>query len=89
MHISDSPEGASDDAQELPASANHSNSRTCVRTLTCLAEGAKVNEGRHDYGLIYFTAHDDAQGANTGHCFPTPATVSTTLSVTTCKALAS
>jgi hypothetical protein len=47
MHISDSPEGASDDAQELPALANHSDSRTCICTFTCPAEGANVNEGQH------------------------------------------
>jgi hypothetical protein len=54
MHISDSPEDASDDAQKLPASTNHSSSETCVRTFIYPAEGAKVNKGQHDYGLIYF-----------------------------------
>jgi hypothetical protein len=54
MHIFDSCEGTSDDAQELSALANHFGSKTCVRIFTCLAEGAKVNKGRHDYGLIYF-----------------------------------
>jgi hypothetical protein len=32
--------------------------------------------------LSTFTAHDDTHGANTGHCSPTPATVSTTPSGT-------
>ena len=42
----------------MPASANHSDPKTCafnvVCTVTCPAAGAKVNKGRHDYGLIYF-----------------------------------
>jgi hypothetical protein len=54
MHISDSPEDASDDAQKLPAPTNHSSSETCVCTFICPAEGDKVNKGRHNYGLIYF-----------------------------------
>jgi hypothetical protein len=43
---------------DVPALANHSDSRTCVsnvvRTTTCPAEGAKVNKGQHDHSLIYF-----------------------------------
>jgi hypothetical protein len=43
--ISDSPEGVSRATlRELPASANHFDPRTCVRTFTCPAEGAKVNK---------------------------------------------
>jgi hypothetical protein len=38
---------------ELPASANHSNPRTCVQIFTYPTEGAKFNKGRHDYNLIY------------------------------------
>jgi hypothetical protein len=40
--------------QGVPASTNHFDPRMCVRTTTCHVEGAKVNKGRHDHGLIYF-----------------------------------
>lgn len=42
---------------------------------------------KDDTTTVYstFTAHDNARGANTGHCSPTPTTVSTTPSVTTCN----
>jgi hypothetical protein len=38
----------------LPASTNHFDPRMCARTTTCPVEGAKVNKGQHDHGLIYF-----------------------------------
>jgi hypothetical protein len=53
MHIPDSPEGVSGDAPGATAWANHPNSRTCVCTFTCTAEGIKVNKGRHGCGIIY------------------------------------
>jgi hypothetical protein len=75
-HNRNSPEGTSDDTQELPASANHSGSKTCIRTFTYPCEGAKVNIGRHHYGLIYFhrprwhIGHEyHAMFPHSGHCF--------------------
>ena len=41
MHLFDAPEGASDDARELPALANQFDSGMCVCTFTCLAEVPK------------------------------------------------
>jgi hypothetical protein len=46
----------------------------------CPVEGAKVNKERHGIVLSTFTAHNDAQDTNIGHCSLTLATVWTTLS---------
>jgi hypothetical protein len=65
---------------------NSQNLRTCLFnahcTNTCLAEDAKVNKEWCDNGLIYFQRQQRCASANTGHCFPTPITVSTTPSRT-------
>jgi hypothetical protein len=42
--IFDSFDGVSGDAPELPVSANHFDTRMCVRTFTCLADGAKSQQ---------------------------------------------
>jgi hypothetical protein len=86
-HISTSPEGISGEVQvRARPRPNSQNLRTCLfnayYTKTCLAEDAKVNKERYDNSLIYFQRLERCAGANTGHCFPTPITVSKTPSRT-------
>jgi hypothetical protein len=84
--ISDSPEGVSGDALGATCLGQPLQSQNARSNIHLSHYGCQSQQRATQLlSNLLFTAHNDTQGANTGHYSHTPTNVSTTHSVATCN----